>query len=185
MKKTVKIVAIVGMAGAGKTQSADFFSKKNIPVLRFGDQTDIGLKEFNLPQNQENERWYREKLRKELGMSAYAVKILPRIEKEITKGAKLIVLDGLYSWEEYIVLLKKFPDLILLCIYASPKIRYRRLSKRPIRSLTTGQSKKRDWQELEKLNKGGPIAIADYLIKNEKSKANLASQLDLFLKKSL
>lgn len=28
------------------------FKKRNIPVLRFGDQTDIGLKELNLLRNE-------------------------------------------------------------------------------------------------------------------------------------
>ena len=176
--KDVKIIAVVGMAGAGKSESCAFFKKKGIPILRFGDQTEIGLKEFGKPINPENERWYREKLRKELGMAAYAIKIIPRIEKEVDKGNKIIVLDGLYSWEEYLTLIKRHPDLTLLCIYSRPETRYKRLSNRRIRNLTPKQTRKRDIQELEALNKGGPIAIADYLVQNEDSLRNLQSELE-------
>lgn len=175
-----RIIAIVGMPGAGKTVSADFFRKKNIPVLRFGDQTDIGLKELGLERNEKNERFYREKLRKELGMAAYAIKIEPRIRKV---EANFIILDGLMSWEEYIYLKNKFPQIKLLCIYARPTVRYRRLASRKIRPLTLREARERDIAEIENLNKGGPIALADYLVVNEKGIKNLYKELSLFLEK--
>ncbi len=176
MDKDITILAIVGMPGAGKTVSADFFRNKYIPVLRFGDQTDIGLTELALPKNEENERLYREKLRKELGMAAYAIKIEPRII-EAAKKNNFIVLDGLYSWEEYIYLKKKFPQLKLLCIYSEPEVRYKRLSTRTVRPLTYSDAQARDYAELENLNKGGPIAITDYLIKNEDNIDKLYQEL--------
>ena len=58
------LIAIVGMPGSGKSVAADFFRSKQIPVLRFGDQTDIGLKELGLDINEKNERMYRERIRK-------------------------------------------------------------------------------------------------------------------------
>lgn len=172
----LKLIAIVGMPGAGKSLAADFFRSKGIVVLRFGDQTDIGLKEAGLERNEKNERWYREKLRKELGMVAMAIKIEPRI-LEAAKINATIVLDGLYSWEEYIYLIDKFPQLQLLCIYAPATIRYQRLSIRPVRPLTQETARGRDIAELENLNKGGPIAMADYLIKNERSQEHLQQKL--------
>jgi dephospho-CoA kinase len=179
MKENASIIAIVGMPGAGKSEASLFFKEKNIPVLRFGDQTDIGLNEYNLPRNEKNERWYREKLRNDLGMAAMAIKIEPRIN-EALKSSKQVVLDGLYSWEEFIYLKKRFPSLILLCVYASPKIRYERLSKRTVRPLTFQESQARDFAEIEHLNKGGPIAISDFLIINESNKKFLVTQLETF-----
>ena len=175
-----KIIAIVGMPGAGKSEAANFFKEKGFPVLRFGDQTDIGLKELSKELTEDNECWYREKLRKELGMAAYAIKIKPRIDKVIEKN-ETVVLDGLYSWEEYIYLKKIFPELLLLCIYTQPFVRYQRLVKRNHRRRDLKEARGRDIAELENLNKGGPIAIADYLIKNERTLDDLKEKIEKFL----
>jgi len=182
MEPQRKLIAIVGMPGAGKTVAADFFHAKGIPVLRFGDQTDISLRELGLPRNEKNERFVREKLRKDLGMAAMAIKIEPRI-LEAAKTNSVIVLDGLYSWEEYIYLARKFPEIQLLCIYAPPKIRYERLGTREVRPLTEVESHSRDIAEIENLNKGGPIAIADYCIVNDSDKAAFQTQLESIYQK--
>jgi len=174
-----KLIALVGMPGAGKSVAADFFKKKHIPVLRFGDQVDIGLKELNLPLSEKNERWYREDLRKKLGMEAMAVKIYPRITK-IQSEHDLIVLDGLYSWEEYVFLKDKYPSLYLLHIYASPKYRHERLHKRPVRPLTMEEAESRDVAEIVNLHKGGPIALADYVIINIGSQEDFEEKLEAF-----
>lgn len=179
MNVSFKLIAIVGMPGAGKSIAANFFKEKGLPVLRFGDQTDIGLKELGLPLTEKNERMYRESLRKELGMAAMAIKIEPRILKA-AKDHNLIVLDGLYSWEEYTLLMKKFPRLSLLCIYAPPEIRYERLSRRPVRPLARKEARSRDIAEIENLNKGGPIAIADYMIINKGSEEEFREQLEAY-----
>lgn len=159
------ILAFVGMPGAGKSEASFYLKEKGIPFVRFGEITDKGVKDLGLPLNLENERKFREKLRKELGMGAYAIKAEPEI-KEMLKKNELIVIDGLYSWEEYTYLKDKFSNLILILIYAEPEKRYERLSKRAIRPFTKKESRLRDVAELEKLNKGGPISIADYMIEN-------------------
>lgn len=181
MEPQHKLIAIVGMPGAGKTVAAEFFHKKGIPVLRFGDQTDISLKELGLPRNEKNERYVREKLREDLGMAAMAISIEPRIV-EAAKTNAVIVLDGLYSWEEYLYLRNKFPEIQLLCIYAPPTIRYLRLGNRRIRPLTVVEAASRDIAELENLNKGGPIAIADYCIVNDGDEAAFQTRLESLYK---
>lgn len=180
MNSSPKIIAIVGLPGSGKSVAADFFRSKKIPVLRFGDQTDIGLKEQGLERNEKNERTYREGLRRELGMAAMAIKIEPRIQAIASDNA-VVVLDGLYSWEEYLYLSKKFSNITLLCIYAPPRVRYERLQNRPVRPLTSKEAKSRDYSEIENLQKGGPIAIADYLIKNETTPEYFHEELEHFL----
>lgn len=175
----MKLIAIVGMPGSGKSVAAEFFRSRGLPVLRFGDQTDIGLKELGKPLNEQNERWYRENIRRELGMAAMAIKIEPRII-EAAKDHDRIVLDGLYSWEEYVYLKEKFTQLQLLCIWATPTMRYGRLSKRTVRPLTPSQARSRDIAEIEHLNKGGPIAIADYLIENNSDQASFFAKLEQF-----
>lgn len=175
------IIAIVGMAGAGKSSACHYLAQKGFSILRFGDQTDLGLKAKGLPLTEKNERKYRETLRRTLGMAAYAIKIEPRIKKELKINHK-IILDGLYSWEEYLYLKKKFPKLVLLCIYTTLKKRYQRLKVRKIRSLTFQEAYERDVAELVNLHKGGPIALADYLVINDSSLTALKRSLDNFLK---
>lgn len=176
------ILAIVGMPGAGKTEAVSYFAKKGLPFVRFGEITDEGVqKELGLPLTPENERMYREKIRKELGMAAYAIKAKPKIEKLIQNN-DIIAIDGLYSWEEYTLLKNEFPNLILIHIYAEPPVRYKRLSERPIRPVPAEKSRERDITELA-LNKGGPIAMADYLVENSAGIEELAGKLDVFLKR--
>lgn len=177
---TKNIVAIVGMPGAGKSEAAKFFKDKGFPILRFGDITDAGLIEAGKELTEENERLYREKLRRELGMEAYAIKIKPRID-EVLSSNDTVVLDGLYSWEEYTYLKQHYSNLTILCIYAQPSIRYRRLVQRNHRRRDYDEARERDLAELVNLNKGGPIAIADYLIKNEGTLENFTNELEKFL----
>ena len=178
MLREKSIIAVVGMAGSGKSLACEFFKTKGNPVLRFGDETDRGLRAENLPLTEANERQYRENLRKELGMAAYAIKIEPHLREAFRSGTECIILDGLYSWEEYIYLKAKFPQLKLLAIYTSPALRIKRLAKRVIRPLSAAKTKQRDIAEIENLHKAGPIAIADYLVVNEGSVSDFHQELE-------
>jgi dephospho-CoA kinase len=176
-----KLVAFVGMPGAGKSEAVAHLVSKQIPFVRFGDITDEGVKAQGLPLTPDNERTFREKIRQELGMAAYAVKSKPKID-ELLKTHDIVALDGLYSWEEYIYLKKEFDELTLIHVYAEPKVRYERLLHRPVRPVPMEKSYERDVTELEKLNKGGPIAIADYLVvNNSASIEDLHQQIDTLL----
>jgi dephospho-CoA kinase len=177
------IIALVGMPGAGKSEAAAYLKSKQIPFIRFGDLTEETLKEKGLTINPENERAIREQLRKELGMHAYAIKAKPKIE-ELLLNHPIIGLDGLYSWEEYKYLKQYFPQLILIHIAAGARTRYTRLTKRAVRPLTEEQARQRDITELENLNKGGPIAIADYIIENNNEDINkLHEKLETIINK--
>jgi len=79
----------------------------------------------------------------------------------------VVAIDGLYSWEEYRFLKERFPGLVLIHIFAEPKIRYERLSKRTIRSLTLEESLMRDLMELEKLNKANQLIINETISLNQ------------------
>lgn len=175
-----KVIAIVGMPGAGKSEASNFFTDKGFERVYFGSAIIEGLEEEGLSRNAENETYYRKKIRDELGMAAVAMKVLPKIKKAIEEK-KLIILDGLYGWEEYVYLQKEIQDLVLLCIFASPDIRYERLAIRKERTFTRSEAKERDINEIEVTNKGGPIAIADHLIKNEGTKEEFTKELELFL----
>jgi len=171
------IITFVGMPGAGKSEAVKHLENKGIPFLRFGDVTDDGLRERGLPRTPENEQVVRESIRQELGMGAYAIKIQPKLEK-LLETNRYVALDGLYSWEEYTFLITKFPNLKLIHVYAERELRHERLLTRDIRPLTIEQAKNRDIAEIEHLNKGGPIAIADYLAENDSDKQLFFKKID-------
>ena len=59
------------------------------------------------------------------------------------------------------------PDFMTIAIHASPKIRYERLGNRAERPMTHSEAQERDIAELNRLEKGSPIALADFMIVNE------------------
>lgn len=172
----MKVVAVVGMAGAGKSETARLFEENGFIKIRFGDVTDEELRKQGLELNEENERRVRELLRERYGMAAYAILNLSRIDLALKKSP--VVIDGLYSWEEYTSLKNYYgKNFYVVAVWASPKIRYARLATRAERRLTLEEATSRDKAEIEKLNKSGPIAIADFTILNESSLKNLEREV--------
>ncbi len=172
MKSIMKVVSIVGMAGAGKSEVARVFEENGFARIRFGDVTDEEIKRRGLELNEKNERCIRELLRKEHGMSAYARLNLPQIVSALKHSD--VVVDGLYSWEEYTFLKANFGEnFYIVAVWASPRTRYARLTSRSNRRLTLEEAVSRDRTEIENVNKGGPIAMADFTIINESSLKNL------------
>jgi dephospho-CoA kinase len=176
----VKVVAIVGMAGAGKSEAARVFEEHGFKKVRFGDITDEGLKNRGLEPNEENERYIRQQLRREHGMAAYAKLNLPRIDSSLKSSN--VVVDGLYSWEEYILLREYYGgQFTTVAVWASAATRHGRLAHRAERPLTLEEAASRDKSEIENINKGGPIAMADFTILNEASLEELEKETERVL----
>ena len=162
----------MGMTGAGKSEVARTFDENGFIKIRFGDVTDEEVDRRGLELNEENERYIRELLRNEQGMAAYARLNLPRIDSALKRSD--VVVDGLYSWEEYTFLKSYYgEDFCVIAVWASPATRYSRLTHRLSRCLTQEEAISRDRAEIENINKGGPIAMADFTIINESSLENL------------
>ena len=185
----MRIIAIVGMCGSGKSVIADMLVKKGFGFVRLGQITLDIVKEKGLEPTEKNERPIREGMRKKHGMAAYAILNFPKIDKLLEKGN--VVVDGLYSWEEYLVFRKKYKEsFICLAVYASPETRYKRLAARIYdskqdkemrhRPLTHKGAQSRDYSEIENLHKTGPIAMADYTIKNEGTLKDLENEFSKF-----
>lgn len=179
-----KVVAIVGMAGSGKSEVTKVFQNAGFVSIRFGDITDDEMKKRSLVRNEANERYCRELLRKELGMAAYAILNRPRIDTALEKSD--VVADGLYSWEEYLDFKNYYGDRFsVVAVYSPPSSRYERLARRPVRPLTAEEGASRDKSEIENLNKGGPIAMANFIIPNEQNLDYLLSQSRIVIDKIL
>lgn len=176
------LIALTGMAGAGKSDVATYFKEKGFPVIRFGEQTDMGLVEKNMPLTEENERAYRVGLRKDLGMAAYAMAAKSKIDGVLSKH-DTVILDGLYSWDEYKYLKQHYPQLIVVGVFADRSVRYDRLQKRPVRALEKAQAEQRDMTEIEEIQKAGPIAMADYILENNGTLEELRKKIDALLQR--
>ncbi len=173
----MKIVAVVGMTGSGKSEVTAIFREKGFIPVRFGDITDEEVEKLGLQLTEDNERPVRERLRKEHGMDAYAKLSVPRIDAAYKTSH--VVVDGLYSWEEYIHLKDHYgTDFLVVAVWASPQKRYSRLARRQVRPLTPEAAAGRDHAEITYLNKGGPIVMADFTVLNETSLTDLKRQVE-------
>lgn len=169
------IIAIVGMAGSGKSVASQFFEEKGYKCVYFGGVIYQKMKEAGIEITPESQKDFRENLRKEHGMGAVAKILLP----DITTLCKTndVVLDGLYSWDEYKILIETCHNLKVICVVADKKIRYQRIGNRIERPFTEEEMIKRDLAEIENSAKGGPIAYADYYILNNGSMDDYQRQL--------
>ncbi len=173
--KNKKIIAIIGMAGTGKTATVDYLQKKySWPKIYFGDVIFDEMKKKKIKINWKNERTTRENLRKKYGMGAMAILSLSKVKKTLEKN-NIVLIESLYSWDEYKIIKKTFgKKFSTLAIFTPRKLRAERLKKRKIRPIKTRKEfNKRDYTEIEGTDKGGPIAIADYIIINDSTINNL------------
>lgn len=178
----IKIIAFVGLAGAGKSVAVDYVTEKGYPKVYFGGVILDALTETGLEHTQENEKKFREEIRATEGKDFVAQRIIKQIHNLIAAGQHRIVADGLYSWTEYKVLKHEFPgELELVAIVAPKRLRHHRLLTRPVRPLTQTESDQRDWAEIEGIEKGGPIAIADHFIINDGTIEHMHEQVDKVL----
>jgi len=176
------------MCGSGKSEVMTYIrEKKDFGYVRFGQTVLDIVKTLTDKPTEEIERKVRNDLREKHGMAAMAVVNIPKIDEMLKNGD--VVVDGLYSWEEYLELKSKYSNnLTVIAVYASPKIRYARLVGRAekykndkdlyYRSYTAEQAWSRDKSEIEEIHKAGPIAMADYTIQNTGTIQDLTNQIE-------
>lgn len=178
-KKQTKIIAFVGLPGAGKSSAVDYLKAKDYPSVYFGGVVLSAMDEAGLDHTADNEKNFREELRAREGKDFIVKRIIDQVNGLVDAGQKRIVADGLYTWTEYKLMKRAFPgELTTVAIVAPRMLRHRRLSTRPVRPLTKAEADKRDWDEIENLEKGGPIAIADSYIINDGDLEKLHKNID-------
>jgi len=185
-----KLVCVVGMPGAGKSLVSDALVSSGFSYIRFGQITLDKLKEMGLALSEANEKKIREGLRKKHGMAAFAVLNISKIDTLLEKSH--VVVDGLYSWSEYKVLKEKYGERMrVLAVYAPPGLRSKRLKQRKVkkgdknqrfRPLKEEETRARDYAEIENLEKGGPISMADFTIVNTGTINQLKKQVREIIK---
>jgi len=176
--KQKTIIAIVGLPGSGKTAAANFFQKKGLVVISFGKVINNYIDQNKSEHTEKIHKQVREGIRSKYGKEALAILNEKKI-RQVLKKEKILIIDGMRSWEEYLYLKKEFPKikLVIVCLFTDKDIRYKRISKRNNRSELYGEE--RDINEIIGINMGPTIAFADYLIKNNYSLKDFYDKLEL------
>ena len=181
-QKSTKLVAFVGLAGSGKSSAVDYVSQKGYPKIYFGGIIYKAMKAAVIEVTWESQEKFREDIRAREGKDFVVKRAVGEARDLIEAGQKRILLDGVYTWSEYRILKHEFPgELTVIAIVTPKNLRYRRMSKRPERPMQPNEVDQRDWSEIENLEKGGPIAIADYFVQNDGTLENLEKQVDKIL----
>ncbi len=177
-----KVITLVGMPGAGKSTGVDHLTSKSLPKVYFGGVTLDEMQKRGLPVNEENDKFVREDIRAKEGKDAYAKRMVAQIKTFFEEGHDTVVADGLYSWSEYKVFKHEFgDDALIIAIAAARHLRHERLANRPVRPLTEEQVTTREYAEIENIEKGGPIANADYTILNDGTAEEMIASLESVL----
>ena len=181
----VKILAIVGMSGSGKSVIVDYLTEKGYPKVYFGGMIYKEMEKRGIPRTEdgESEKEFREMIRKTEGKDWVVRQVIEETKDLINAGQKRIVLDGVYSWTEYKTLKHEFPkNLTFLAVVVDKKLRYDRVASRPGRSFDAKAIRERDRSEIENLEKGGPIVAADYYVLNNSTIEDMTSSVEEILK---
>lgn len=175
-----KVIAIVGMCGAGKSEVTNYFEEKGFARIYFGAITFEEMAKRGLENNQDNERKIREEFRASGDMAIYAKLNEKKIAEAYSKGN--VVIESLYSWSEYKYIKDIYGDNFkIISVVVDKDIRKERIGNRPTRALTSAEVDKRDLTEIENIEKAGPIAIADYYILNNSDMSHLLNECERIL----
>ncbi|MBQ6605956.1 AAA family ATPase [Candidatus Saccharibacteria bacterium] len=183
--KPVKILAIVGMSGSGKSVVVDYLTEKGIPKVYFGGMIykEMERRGIERTPDGESEKRFREEIREKEGKDWVVRQVIKETDDLIDAGQRRIVLDGVYSYTEYKTLKQHYPgELTFVAVVVPKKLRYKRVAARPERPFNRAEIIERDRSEIENLEKGGPIAAADYYILNDGSVGEMHEKIEEILK---
>ncbi len=180
MQSRKKVVAISGMPGAGKGVASEAAKQLGFEVLVLGDVIREETQRRGLEPTPTNMGAVMLQVREKEGPAAVARRLLPKIEE---RQPGPVIVEGIRSLHELDELKSRF-DVVTMAIHASPKTRFQRLLSRGRSDdpKTWDTFRERDNRELN-VGLGHVIALADYVIINEGTIAELHSSLKAVLPK--
>lgn len=176
------VVCLTGMPGAGKSTVANYLRNNNFYVLNMGDIIKEKALELNLELNDKNLGNLMLSLRKEKNDNGVVAKLMLAKIMEL-KDIEKIVVDGIRSYEEFLVF-KKVEFAKLLAVRASSNERYENVKIRN-RSDTPENFERFSNRDKRELSVGirKAIALADESISNEDlSLKDLYNQVEKIVK---
>ena len=176
------VICLTGMPGAGKSTVARFLEENGFYPIAMGDVIRERAIENNLPLDDHNLGELMKNFRKTHGNEIIAKLTVKKIID--LKNIDLIVVDGIRSYDEFIVL-KSIGHVKLLAIHASSDIRYDHIKQRD-RSDTPANHEnfmQRDEREMS-VGISKAIALADESISNNNiTVKELREQVERIIKK--
>ncbi|MDV3277206.1 MAG: AAA family ATPase [Nitrososphaerales archaeon] len=169
----MKLVAITGMPGAGKSTAAQALVGRGWKRVVMGDIIREETKRRGLVADEKNTGEVMKDLRRKRGEAAVAELCLELVERS---KADRVVVDGIRSMAE-VEVFRRSTEVLLLAVHASRKRRFALLKER--RRSDDPQLYesflKRDERELE-VGISKAIALADEMISNEHTTPDKLSQ---------
>jgi dephospho-CoA kinase len=169
------VVGLAGMPGSGKSLVVETAMEQGFAVVVMGDVVRNETRKRGLELNPQNIGRVMLELRATGGASVIADKCISEIEQ--ASGGKVIV-DGLRSLSEADVFRARFPRFSLVAVHSSPETRFSRLFRRRRSDDPDGWEvfRERDLRELG-VGLGGAIAMAEYLVVNERSREDAKAEV--------
>lgn len=153
------------MPGAGKSMVANAFRDADYPLIVMGDVIREETRKRGLDANPENTKKVMLELRKLHGPGAVATQCLDGL---CNQESNIIVIEGCRSIAEIDVFDDYADEVIIVCVHASPKVRFSRLQERNREDAppTWEVFRERDIREIT-VGLGGVIALSDIMLINE------------------
>jgi dephospho-CoA kinase len=171
------LLALVGLAGAGKTTAIRILESKGVGSRYYAGQVvQDALRSRGLQITPANEKSVRSELRKDGGMDVFAKLALPMIREQSRLGT--VLLDAVYCVEERDFYRATFGvDLKIVAVNTMQQIRAERLAFRADRPISIEDLTIRDSLELSSYRIGEVIETADYSIGNNGPLSELETAL--------
>lgn len=178
----MKVIAFVGMPGAGKSEASGVARELGMPVVIMGDVLREEVNRRGLEPTDENIGSVANSLRKEEGMDAIAKRCIPKIE---ALRSRIVVVDGIRGIAEVETFMKAFGEQFTLVKIDAPfELRLERLRRR-MRSDDAGTPewlKQRDERELS-WGMGKAIDVASLSVVNLEPIEKFRSEIRSILRK--
>ena len=170
----MKAVVLTGMPGSGKSEAVKVAEEMGIPVHHMGSLVREMVKAKGFEVNRANMQAVADGERRKLGADIWAKRTV-----RLLAAAPMVVIDGTRSLQEVAFFRRELgPNLTVVCVHASPRTRWDRISRRGREDdpRTFEELRERDQNEL-RWGLGEVIATADAMLVNEEGKGTLRAQM--------